>query len=73
MLVLTRKKNEVIRIGDEIIVKVIESKGGSVRIGIEAPQEIRIIRSELIPGDQATAVKPDDPAVAPRNSAITCG
>lgn len=50
MLVLSRKKNESIRIGDEIIIKVISVKGGGVRLGIDAPIEINIIRSELIPG-----------------------
>ena len=49
MLVLSRRKAEQIRIGDEIIVKVIDVKGGTVRIGIDAPAEIPIIRSELLP------------------------
>lgn len=49
MLVLSRRKSEQIRIGDEITIKVIDVKGGTVRIGIDAPSEIPIIRSELIP------------------------
>ena len=49
MLVLSRRKSEQIRIGDEILIKVIDVKGGTVRIGIDAPAEIPIIRSELLP------------------------
>ncbi|MBI1313952.1 carbon storage regulator [bacterium] len=49
MLVLSRRKTEQIRIGDEITIKVIDVKGGTVRIGIDAPAEIPIIRSELLP------------------------
>ncbi len=49
MLVLSRRKSEQIRIGDEILIKVIDVKGGTVRIGIDAPPEIPIIRSELLP------------------------
>lgn len=50
MLVLSRKKDEAIRIGDEITIKVIALKGGGVRLGIDAPIDIAIVRSELIPG-----------------------
>lgn len=50
MLVLSRKKDEAIRIGDEITIKVIALKGGGVRLGIDAPSDIAIVRSELIPG-----------------------
>lgn len=53
MLVLTRKKDEGIRIGDEITIKVIALKGGGVRLGIEAPVEIPVVRSELLPGDRS--------------------
>ena len=73
MLVLTRRKNETIRIGDEIIVTVIESKGGSVRIGIQAPQEIRIVRSELIPGSQDALLKQDKAIARTQNAATSCG
>ena len=47
MLVLTRKENESIMIGDQIKVTVVESSGGQIRLGIEAPQEIEIYREEL--------------------------
>ena len=48
MLVLTRKAEETIRIGDDIVVKVIRTGNGSVKIGIEAPVSIRVMRGELL-------------------------
>ena len=47
MLVLTRKSNESIRLGDDITITVVEIKGNSVRIGIKAPGNLRIFREEL--------------------------
>lgn len=48
MLALTRKIGERIVIGDGITITVVEVKGDSVRLGIEAPKEIRILRGEII-------------------------
>ncbi|MCP4174472.1 MAG: carbon storage regulator [Fuerstiella sp.] len=48
MLVLTRKPAETIRIGDSVVVKVIKTARGTVKIGIEAPDEVRVIRGELL-------------------------
>jgi len=47
MLVITRKANEEIIIGDNIILKVISNGNGRVKIGIEAPKHIRIARGEI--------------------------
>ena len=47
MLILTRKKNESIIIDGNIEVKIIELEDGRVKIGIEAPKEIEILRKEL--------------------------
>jgi len=47
MLVLTRKAQEQIQIGDGITVTVIKVKGNTVRIGIDAPSDVKIIRGEL--------------------------
>lgn len=48
MLVLSRKVNETIKIGDDIEIRVLEVKGDTVRIGIEAPKSMEILRGELI-------------------------
>jgi carbon storage regulator CsrA len=47
MLVLTRKLQEKITIAGNITVTVLRVKGQTVRIGIEAPREIRVVRGEL--------------------------
>jgi carbon storage regulator len=47
MLVLTRKQNEKIRIGPSITITVLRMKGKAVRLGIEAPQDVSVIRGEL--------------------------
>ena len=48
MLVLTRKQNEQIRIGDNITITVIRTKGKAVRLGIQAPSDISVLRGELV-------------------------
>lgn len=47
MLVLSRKKDEKIIIGDQITVMVIEIRGDKVRLGIDAPKEISVHRQEV--------------------------
>lgn len=47
MLVLTRKIGEGIVIGDDIKITIVEMKGGSVRIGIDAPRDRKIYRQEV--------------------------
>ena len=62
MLVLSRKLDESIRIGDEISVKVLGVSGQQVRLGIEAPREVQIDRAELrldLPADEPVAVEQD--------------
>jgi carbon storage regulator len=49
MLVLTRSVGEQIQIGDKIVVTVVRLAGGAVRLGIEAPENARIVRRELAP------------------------
>ena len=48
MLVLSRKSNETIKIGDDIEIRILEVKGDTVRIGIEAPKSVDILRGELV-------------------------
>jgi carbon storage regulator len=59
MLVLTRKAGERIVIADNIVVEVLEVQGNRVRIGIQAPQGVTILREELLTG------KPEQPKTNP--------
>lgn len=47
MLVLTRRTEETVDVGDEIVVKVVGIKGNKVQLGFVAPKNIEILRSEL--------------------------
>lgn len=55
MLVLTRKKEQTIRIGDDIVITVLKVQGEQVSIGIEAPRSYQIVREELLDADMAKA------------------
>jgi len=47
MLILSRKKNEKIRIGTDIVVQVLSISESQVKIGIEAPSSVKILRDEI--------------------------
>jgi len=47
MLVLSRKQSQRIRVGNSIVLTVVRVSGDKVRIGIEAPEGMRVIRDEL--------------------------
>ena len=47
MLILTRKENETIHIGENISIKVVEIRGRQVRLGIDAPADIFVLRGEM--------------------------
>ena len=47
MLVLTRKTQQKIQIGPNIVVTILQVKGQAVRVGIEAPREVSVLRTEL--------------------------
>ncbi len=49
MLVLSRRENERIRLGDSIVVTVVRLSGDKVRLGIEAPSNVVVLRDELQP------------------------
>ena len=48
MLVITRKNDESLVIGDNIEITILEISNGKVKIGIKAPNDIKIIRKEII-------------------------
>jgi carbon storage regulator len=49
MLVLSRREGEKIRLGDSIVVTVVKVAGDRVRLGIEAPSDVLVLRGELSP------------------------
>ena len=66
MLILQRKPGESVIIGDEISISVVSVEGGRVRLAISAPQEVPILRSELLDATAAnrdSAVEEAAPAV----------
>jgi len=67
MLVLTRKLGESIRIGDTIIVKVVDLDNRHVKLGIEAPKSISVNREEIyerIQKENQAASTPKDRSIA---------
>ena len=54
MLVLSRKLNQSIIVGDNVKIQVLKISGNTVRIGIDAPQDVKILRGELAPYDVDT-------------------
>lgn len=85
MLVLSRKPNQKINIGSDITITVVKVKGNVIRLGIEAPRDVRVIRSELelkidnsltadiVTGDESTGEPVEGPGdeVEPTSSHIT--
>jgi carbon storage regulator len=53
MLIVTRKPGQAVRIGDNIRVVLMESRGKQVRIGIEAPDDVQLYREELPEAERA--------------------
>lgn len=51
MLILTRVPNSAIHIGPDIVITVLGVKGRSVRIGVSAPKELKVLRDELVESD----------------------
>jgi carbon storage regulator len=55
MLILTRRPQQALLIGDDIQIKVLDVSGDRVRIGITAPREVKVLRQELKPNAAAPA------------------
>lgn len=58
MLVLSRKEAQRIRLGDSIVVTVVRVSGDKVRLGIEAPPDVLVLRDELDPRDAEAPLEP---------------
>jgi carbon storage regulator len=68
MLALTRKIGERIVIGDNIVITVVDVKGDNIRLGIDAPKEIKVYRGEIF---DAIAMENKDSAVANNKGILT--
>ena len=72
MLVLTRKLQEQIKIGDDVVITILQIRGKSVRVGIQAPRSMRVLRAELpeyaadesLPDVTTVELKPEAPPTA---------
>lgn len=60
MLVLTRKTNESIMIGDEVEITILSVAGDKVRLGIDAPRDVDIFRKEVYDSRQSGGDAADD-------------
>ena len=76
MLVLSRKESQRIRLGDSIVVTIVKISGDKVRVGIDAPTEVLVLRDELearrdaVPSAPASSDQPLDPGSAKPLSAL---
>jgi carbon storage regulator len=65
MLVLTRKPGEAVRIGADVTVRVLSVQGNKIRLGVAAPDDVRVLRAEVAPHGT-----PTDPPPTPAPAAL---
>ena len=67
MLIITRRAGEKLMIGDDVVVEILEIVGNQVRVGIQAPQSIRVYREEIWRAvqEENRAAASDAPATLP--------
>jgi carbon storage regulator len=65
MLVLSRRQDERIVIGDQIVITIVEIRGDKVRVGIEAPRDVPVHRREVYDAIQRHNAQPPAPPVTP--------
>ena len=58
MLSLTRRPGQYLLIGDDIVIHTVWIKGNQVRVAIEAPDHVNIVRGELLPRDASWSQEP---------------
>ena len=73
MLVLSRRKDERIMIDGRISIKVVDVRGNTVRLGIEAPRTIPVHREELLTGHKAGAHPLPNETLSPGNCNVESG
>src|SRR5262245_53635865 len=64
MLVLSRKESQRIRLGDSIVITIVKISGDKVRVGIEAPANVLVLRDELEVRTPSTPSPPVEPGAA---------
>lgn len=57
MLVLSRKSQQQIHIGDDVVITIVRVRGNSVRVGIEAPKSVSVRRGELAPKNEVNELE----------------
>lgn len=67
MLIITRRAGEKLMIGDDVVVEIMEIVGNQVRVGIQAPQSVRVYREEIWRAvkDENRAAATEAPATLP--------
>lgn len=69
MLVLSRKESQRIKLGESIVITIVKISGDKVRVGIEAPHNVLVLRDELEPRAASAAPGADDGLPAPAEPA----
>jgi carbon storage regulator len=69
MLVLSRRETERVRLGDSIVLTIVRVSGDKVRLGIEAPANILVLRDELQPHSEPAAEPEPAPTEIPQRKA----
>ena len=69
MLILTRKESERIYLGDDIVLTIVRIGGDKVRIGVEAPSDVRVLRLELSEPDSQGPRRQEPSRQEPRRRA----
>ncbi len=69
MLILSRKLNETVYVGNDVVIRVVKIKGNVVGLGIEAPSNVRILRSEIAQAEKQVA--PPEPEAKQSKQAKT--
>ena len=64
MLILSRKVDQKIRIGDDIVLTIIDVRGDQVKVGVEAPGDVKVYRQEVFSAIYGQAIQSENKAAA---------